>query len=325
MKLEFSAPIEELTIANPVINTADKVASSVVTDANGNPFVIKIHTTADEVVHNAKNRAWVDVELCDDECVDVFQQLDAVVLNSVYEQHHTAEWFNKKAPRDIISEYCKSFIESQKSKPHPFLRLKTSYAKGIPCITHRASTLTNPEDPTVTEVSTLAELQGKAVVYEVHVGCIRFCPTTFNPELKLVSVSSYVEKEDYNLFEMILNNDAHKLQKDRICEQQQRMEEYTENLHQLETLKEEVEKEVIHIMAKQEDVNQRYQETVEKMQCMREEFMLGSYDDDDDGDDAETPVESETETVPEECVSEEAVSNEVVTDTSECVADMGAC
>ena len=61
---------------------------------------------------------------------------------------------------------------------------------------------------------------------------------------------------------MILNNDTHKQQKDKIREQQQRMEEYTENLRQLETLKDEVEKEVVQIMAKQEDVNQRYQETM---------------------------------------------------------------
>ena len=275
MKLEFSAPIEELTIANPVINTHDKVASSLVTDAKGEPFVIKIHTTVEEKVHNAKNRAWVDVALCDEDCVNVFQQLDDVVLNSVYEQHHTAEWFNKKAPRDIIAEYCKSFIESKKSKPNPFLRLKTSYTKGEPRIEHRTSTESNPDGANVAEISSLEELVGKEVVYEVQVGSIRFCPTTFNPELKLVSVSSIVDKEDYNLFEMILNNDTHKQQKDKIREQQQRMEEYTENLRQLETLKEEVEKEVVQIMAKQEDVNQRYQETMEQIQRMQEDCSLG--------------------------------------------------
>lgn len=300
MKLEFSAPIEELTIANPVINPTDRVASSAVADANGNPFVIKIHTTVDEVVHNAKNRAWVDVALCDEECVNVFQQLDEFVLNSVYEKHHTAGWFNKKAPRDIISEYCKSFIESQKSKPNPFLRLKTSYIKGEPCITHSTSTLSNPESANVVEINTLEELTGKEVVYEVHVGSIRFCPTTFNPELKLVSVSSFVEKEDYNLFEMILNNDTHKLQKDKIREQQQRMEEYTENLRQLETLKDEVEKEVLQIMAKQENVNQQYQEAMEQIQRMQEECTLGP-----DGEDLVEVVDSALD----ECVDENVCSS----------------
>ena len=238
--------------------------------------------------------------------MNVFLQLDEFVLNSVYEKHHTAEWFNKKAPRDIIVEYCKSFIESKKSKPDPFLRLKTSYFKGEPRITHRTSTASNPDSANVTELNTLEELLGKEVVYEVHVGSIRFCQTTFNPELKLVGVSSFVEKEDYNLFEMILNNDTHKLQKDKICEQQQRMEEYTENLRQLETLKEEVEKEVIQIMAKQEDVNQQYQNTMEQIQRMQEDCALGP-----DGEDLDEVG------VPEECVVDEvdAPTKEVVQNT----------
>ena len=38
MKLEFSAPIEDLTIANPVINNVDKVACSKVFD-NSRSFI----------------------------------------------------------------------------------------------------------------------------------------------------------------------------------------------------------------------------------------------------------------------------------------------
>ena len=258
MKLEFSAPIEDLTLANPVINSTDRVASSAVTDGDSKPFIIKIHTNASEFVHDAKNRAWVDVALTDEECVKVFEQLDEHVLNSVYDRHHTAEWFNKKAPRDIIEDYCKSFIECQKSKPEPFLRLKTGYNKGEARIELHTSTQKNPESATITELSTLESLSGRDIVYEVHVGSIRFCPTTFNPELKLVAVHSYVDKEDYNLFEMVLDNATHREQKEQILEKQQKMEEYTENLRQLETLKEEVENEVTQIMAKREDVDQRY-------------------------------------------------------------------
>ena len=269
MKLEFSAPIEELTIEKPVINNTDRVASSVVTDANGNPYVIKIHTTVSESIHNAKNRAWVDIALCDEECLKVFQQLDEHVLNSVYEKHHTAEWFGKKAPRDIIEEYCKSFIESQKSKPDSFIRLKTNYCKGQPMVELHTSTQKNPNSATITTLNSLDTLTDRDVVYEVHVGSIRFCPTTFNPELKLVAVHSYVNKEDYNLFEMVLNNDSHRDQKAKILERQQKMDEYTEKLQQLEALKENVEREVCESMAKRDDVNKQYQEAMEQIQTIQ--------------------------------------------------------
>ena len=283
MKLEFSAPIEDLTVANPIINSTDRVASSSVTDADGNPFVIKIHTTANETIHNAKNRAWVDVALTDEECVKVFEQLDEHVLNSVYDRHHTAEWFNKKAPRDIIEEYCKSFIECQKSKPEPFLRLKTGYSQGEPRVELHTSTQKNPESATITELTSLESLADRDVVYEVHVGSIRFCPTTFNPELKLVAVHSYVAKEDYNLFEMVLDNATHREQKEKILEKQQKMEEYTENLRQLEALKEEVESEVTQIMAKREDVDQRYNEAMDKITQMQMECAFEGVEEDEDG------------------------------------------
>lgn len=280
MKLEFSAPIDELTIANPIINSTDRVASSAVTDTADNPFVIKIHTTATETIHNAKNRAWVDVALTDDECVKVFEQLDEHLLNAVFDRHHTPEWFNKKAPRDIIEEYCKSFIECQKSKPDPFLRLKTSFNQGQPSVELHTSTQKNPEAATVSELTSLESIAGREVVYEVHVGSIRFCPTTFNPELKLVAVHSYVAKEDYNLFEMVLDNATHREQKDKILEKQHKMEEYTENLRQLETLKEQVENEVTQAMAKREDVDQRYNEAMEKITEMQMECAFEGVEDD---------------------------------------------
>lgn len=299
MKLEFSAPIEDFTIANPVINSTDRVATSTVSDADGKPFVIKIHTTATETVHNAKNRAWVDVALTDEECIKVFEQLDEHVLNSVYDRHHTAEWFNKKAPRDIIEEYCKSFIECQKSKPDPFLRLKTEFKKSQARIELHTSTQKNPESATVTELNALESLSGRDVVYEIHVGSIRFCPTTFNPELKLVAVHSYVAKEDYNLFEMVLDNATHREQKEKIMEKQQKMEQYTENLRQLETLKEEVENEVTQILAKREDVDQRYKEAMEQitqmqMECVFEDELDENEENDDDDDDDHESTEEDT-------------------------------
>lgn len=286
MKLEFSAPIEDLTIAIPVINTADKVASSVVADTDGNPFVIKIHTTATETIHDAKNRAWVDVALTDDDCVKVFEQLDEHVLNTVYDQHDSAEWFNRQAPREIIEEYCKSFIESQKSKPNPFLRLKTGYHTGEPRVQLHTSTQKNPDSATISELNTLETLTGREVVYEVHVGSIRFCPTTFNPELKLVAVHSYVDKEDYNMFDMVLHNATHRDQREKILEKQQKMEEYTENLRQLETLKSDVENEVTQIMAKQEDVNEQYNEAMEKITAMQMECVFGD-EEGEEGEDGE--------------------------------------
>jgi hypothetical protein len=294
MKLEFSAPIEDLTIANPVINNVDKVACSKVTDAEGNPFVIKIHTSATETIHDAKNRAWVDVTLVDDDCVKVFEQLDEHVLNTVYNQHDTAEWFDRKAPREIIEDYCKSFIEYQKSKPNPFLRLKTGYHTGEPRVELHTSTQKNPESATISEINTLDTLAGREVVYEVHVGSIRFCPTTFNPELKLVAVHSYVAKEDYNMFDMVLHNATHREQREKILEKQQKMEEYTETLRQLEALKTDVENEVTQIMAKQEDVNERYNDAMEKITAMQMECVFGDEVDEDDEEEVGTEENTET-------------------------------
>ena len=314
MKLEFSAPIEDITLANPVINSTDRVAGSAVTDAEGKPFIIKIHTPVSECVHNAKNRAWVDIALTDEECIKVFRKMDEHVLKSVYDRHHTAEWFNKKAPRDIIEEYCKSFIESQKSKPDPFLRLKTAYSKGEPLLELHTSTQKNPDSATITTLNTLDTLQNRDVIYEVHVGCIRFCPTTFNPELKLVAIHSYVNKEDYNLFEMVLDNATHRDQKAKILEKQQKMEEYTEKLQQLEVLKEEVEREVLDIMAKRDDVDKQYQEAMEEIHKMQTEdgendtVEDGVTDDVVDGDGLET-TDKEHVHVLSENASQDAQSN----------------
>ena len=317
MKLEFSAPIEDFTIANPIINTTDRVASSAVTDTAGNPFVIKIHTTANEAIHNAKNRAWVDVALTDEECVKVFEQLDEHLLNAVFERHHTPEWFDKEAPRDIIEEYCKSFIECQKSKPDPFLRLKTSFRQGEPLVELHTSTQKNPESATVTELTSLDSVAGREVVYEVHVGSIRFCPTTFNPELKLAAVHSYVAKEDYNLFEMVLDNATHREQKNKILEKQHKMEEYTENLRQLETLKEEVENEVTQAMARREDVDKRYNEAMEKITEMQMECAFeGVEEDDADSTDGAEQDDATTDDATTDATTTDATTTDATTETA---------
>jgi chromosome segregation ATPase len=76
-------------------------------------------------------------------------------------------------------------------------------------------------------------------------------------------------------------------------EKQQKMEEYTENLRQLETLKEEVENEVTQIMAKREDIDLRYKEAMEQitqmqMECVFEDELQdeeGAVEEDDDDND----------------------------------------
>ena len=96
MHLELSTPIEQIQLQAPVMNIVnkEKVACAKVTDAQGNPITLHIHTTANEDINDAGNRAYLDVEIQEAACLDIAQQLNEHVIQKVIEQHASPEWFN---------------------------------------------------------------------------------------------------------------------------------------------------------------------------------------------------------------------------------------
>ena len=275
MNITLSADLATLTLSPPLIRNTEKVATSMAADADGNPFIIRIETTLGENLHDAKNRSYVDMALVDDAALNTFQQLDAHILDKVYENHDSKLWFGKRAPRDIIAGYCKSIVMGNSKSPHPFIRCKAGYVDGKPNVVVKMASQENPGDATCSSVSTFDEMKGARVVYEVQLTGIRFCPTTFNPELKLLHVHTFMSPGDYNLFDQLLNNANHCENKARIVERQQRMEQFEVERRQLEELQAEVEAEVSAAIAKRDDIEVKYKAVLEAMEAARVECEMG--------------------------------------------------
>jgi hypothetical protein len=320
MNITLSTDLSQLLLSPPIIRNAEKVASSEASDADGNPFVIRIETTLNESLHDAKNRAYVDIPLADDAALNTIQQLDAHILDTVYENHDSKLWFGKRAPRDIIASFCNTLVMSTAKTPHPFVRCKAGYSEGQPVVQVLTASKEKPEDATTTTVSSFEELQGERVVYNIQLTGIRFCPTTFNPELKILSVQTFMNPGEYNMWDHLLNNANHSESKARILERQQRMEQFEVERLQLEELQAEVEAEVSAAIAKREDINSKYKAVVEAMEAARLECEMGVGQDSSDSsveEAAETATETATETAADTAENTERDRMLLLTDTAE--------
>ena len=283
MHLELSTPIEQIELQAPVMNIVnkEKVACVKLTDAQGNPITLHIHTTANEDINDAGNRAYVDVEIREPACLDIAQQLNEHVIQKVIEKHNSPEWFNKEIPENVIRQVFESFMEKQKSREHSFFRLKTPYKHKSPQVpvytVCEAEIAKVPNDATgddaaieadETIVASLAPYTGKQVCYEVQIEPLRFLKTQFRTSLRLVAVHHTYNTDDVDFTELILNNEVHREEKDTIEKLRAQMEQQRSELCKLELLKDEVEKEVAAAMSKREDVDRRYNETMTQIQEM---------------------------------------------------------
>ena len=284
MHLELSTPIEQIQLQAPVMNIVnkEKVACAKVTDAQGNPITLHIHTTANEDINDAGNRAYLDVEIQEAACLDIAQQLNEHVIQKVIEQHASPEWFNKDIPENVIRQFFESFVEKQKSREHSFFRLKTPYKNKraqVPVYTVCEAELAKVpggaagDDDAAVEadeaiVASLAPYAGKQVCYEVQIEPLRFLKTQFRTSLRLVAVHHTYSTDDVDFTELILNNEVHREEKATIEKLRAQMEQQRSELCKLELLKEEVEKEVAAAMSKREDVDRRYNETMAQIQEM---------------------------------------------------------
>jgi hypothetical protein len=283
MHLELSTPIEQIELQAPVMSVVNKepVACAKLTDAQGNPITLHIHTTLNEEIHDAGNRAYVDVDILEPACINIVQQLNEHVIQKVIEKHNLPEWFNKDIPENAIRQCFDSFMEKQKSREHVFFRLKTPYKNKcaqIPVYTVCESELTKVPNDAVGDdaaveadeiiVASLAPYKGKQVCYEVQLESLRFFKTNFRTSLRLVAVHHTYSTDDVDLTELILNNEVHREEKETIEKIRAQMDQQRSELCKLELLKEEVEKEVAAAMSKREDVDRRYNETMAQIQEM---------------------------------------------------------
>ena len=331
MHLELSVPVDQITLHPPHFDLDSegekKNANSVLTDMDNNPVYIRLHTTLNEKIHNASNRAYVDVNLEDTACLDVMKQLTEHVIQSVIKVHSMPNWFGKTLPETCIRDFFESFIECQKSRTHPFLRLKTDYSKHTPrvCVysvcendfDNSQNENTNAE-AVETVVQNFENLQGKDVCYEIQLEPLRFIKNNFKTGLKLVAVHHvYAKKKDddldnIDLTQLILNNDTHKT--DQLEEVRAQMKQQRNELSKLELLKEEVEQEVATVMSKQEDVDRRYKEIMAHIQEME---ALHSVESDlafaNEDDEIIVPLDGMTDT-PMDNLAEETVDIELADD-----------
>ena len=283
MHLELSTPIEQIQLQAPVMNIVnkEKVACAKVTDAQGDPITLHIHTTANEEINDAGNRAYVDVEIQEAACLDIAHQLNEHVIQKVIEQHASPEWFNKDIPENVIRQFFESFVDKQKSREHSFFRLKTPYKNKraqVPVYTVCEAELARVPGGTADEdvaveadeaiVASLAPYAGKQVCYEVQIEPLRFLKTQFRTSLRLVAVHHTYSTDDVDFTEMILNNEVHREEKATIEKLRAQMQQQRTELCKLELLKEEVEKEVAAAMSKREDVDRRYNETMAQIKEM---------------------------------------------------------
>lgn len=283
IEIELSQPIDRITLSPPAVsgattNTETATGISDITDDTGKPYIIKIHKVVHEEVHDAGNRAFFDLTL-DDVLLEVFQRIDKQLYEYVLNYHANDDWFGKQAPSDIIQKYCRPLVTQKPSKPHPYVRVKTSYSKKQPNLLLTTSSVEKPEEGTCETVHALHELVGKRIVYEVQLKRIRFCPTTFNPELKLVKLHQYIQAEEFNPLNLLLNNKNHADRRDEILANQKEMEAKKEHLLKLKTLKEEVEREVATVIAKRDDIDEKFKLASETVEAMRRAAEIDGYSD----------------------------------------------
>jgi hypothetical protein len=309
MHLELSTPIDQIQIKAPEVLVygkckvgTDRVVGSVIHNGNHEPITLRIHTTMAEHVHDAKNRAYIDVDLVDETCRELLSQLNAHVLGWVIQHHKSPEWFDKEIPKEAIVELFDTFEENQKTRKHPFLRLKTGYTSKQPSVTLLTAVDSSPgTEPTATTVSNLTELAGKAVCYEVQLGGILFEKQKFVTALNLVAVHHTYAAADVNFADLVLNNAVHRDKRETYEKVRVEMEKQRVELCQLELLKEEVEKEVATAMSKRDDLDRQYQVTMAQIQEMEEmhnvegDVMLANEEDEeyysDDYDEIIEPLE----------------------------------
>lgn len=269
--ISCSADISSIQIAPPAIHNAG-LARANVTDASGDPFYIMIETTMNESLVVAKNRAYVDLTLTDDAALAVFQRLDAIITDQVYEKHADPEWFGKRAPRAIIADFCKSMVNSCNKNVHPFVRLNAEYDKNQPRVLVNMASHDNPQPDTFTGTyaNTLEDIRGTLVVYQVQLTHICFYPTSVTPELRLHSVTSLMKASDFNPFDRILHNPLHREKMQFLEEQKQNMQKLYEERTQLESLQKQVNTEVTRVLNEQNDINQRYTQLLDDIQAAEE-------------------------------------------------------
>ena len=270
----------------PILRSTEKVACSDITDTDGQPYTLRIQTTMNETIHDAKTRCYIDISLADDASMSIIQAIDQRLISIVEANQGNKNWFGKRAPRKLLEKMCQSLVRSTKKTPHPFIRVKADYLKGEPQVNHIVTcaeddntTDVNDSTSTTTSIITsLDDLNGYAVVYEVQLTGVRFCQTQFNPEFKLVSVQTMMDVSNYDMWNGLLNNENHCERKERILQRQAQMDEYEQQRAHLEALKLAVEKEVNEVQSRRESIDTQYTtllETIEKARIAYEAASTG--------------------------------------------------
>lgn len=286
MNITLSNTTDTITMSPPILRSTEKVACSDITDTDGQPYTLRIQTTMNETIHDAKTRCYIDISLADDASMSIIQAIDQRLISIVEANQGNKNWFGKRAPRKLLEKMCQSLVRSTKKTPHPFIRVKADYLKGVPQVNHivtcaeddNAADVNDSTSTTTSIITSLDDLKGYAVVYEVQLTGVRFCQTQFNPEFKLVSVQTMMDVSNYDMWNGLLNNENHCERKERILQRQAQMDEYEQQRAHLEALKLAVEKDVNEVQLRRESIDTQYTtllETIEKARIAYEAASTG--------------------------------------------------
>ena len=310
MHIELSSSIEQIQINPPkmkmALNKEDTVGYAEIVDTEGKPVTLHIHTTANEDIRVEDNRAYVEVNIEETACLELFKQLKEHLIKQIIQLHSTPQWFNRQVDETLLTNFFNDFLQhEEKGSNTPSLRLKTQIKNKQPhlpvytvCDADLNVEPTNDDDEVSVDanetiVSSLSAYAGKQVCYEVQLLPLMLRRTNFNLYFKLEAVHYSYNSDDVNFTELLLNNEIHREEKETIEKMRDQMVQRKNELCKLELLKEEVEKEVALVMSKREDIDRRYNETMAQIQEMEElhnvenDMALAEFTDDEDTHSAE--------------------------------------
>lgn len=250
----------------------DDIAVGDITNSSGEAFTITIEKNLSEVVHNAGNRAYIDIEL-DERMCEILSALDATSVTTVTER--SQEWFGEGIPRDVVEQFYRSCISHRKGRDGKFLRAKIPVQKQTAivrivkeCNDDAYDMLSEAEDEHG-EVDSLDEFAGQRVKFVVQLRTIRFLKQMFCLEfacqcVRMPHVQAQVSGQpSVNFAKMIIK--THETAEKRRLYQEKHAE-----LLNVEKLKNEVEAEMNVVLERQQAITQNYMALLKEEESLRE-------------------------------------------------------
>ena len=188
VRLKIHAPVQ-------IDNTAMSYISSIGED----DFIIQIATQCSEEITYNNDIPYVNLTSGVSE--EFISNLNKQILDIVYDKHATTDWFNKELTRTVIEEFYQPLDWRN-------LNVRIDTRNSVPIIvlieTPQDVSQQMDEDDELNEyiINDISELQGKDILYNVHVNNLTFGSQKFYCELILNSIevsASLLDDDDSSI------------------------------------------------------------------------------------------------------------------------------